>query len=353
MKHYTKRFVALRSPGALVRSAMFVVLLALGTGLSAAQTFKVPTDIEYGNLSELELPARIFVHAAPDAYSRVAIVKELERHPELVRVVGRAEDAQAYLLYFGPGVEEGASASVLRAEGAGEINLSGTLVVFRMVEGCQGERPRQLYIDRRVKTVNARFPLPLTALNRFAEQGPAGPRPSGKALGVELVVRFGLFLMQKRYPGAVSFDQGSSTLALSFTQKAEKQTAKSLVDALKKERKTRPYVGGGPVRFNLDASAGVSLNSIDRAVPDTPLPCPNKATRAARVDDRKAGALLVPQSEGQLLTLDAKPFVTFEATPLIQSDVITRSGRKRVVGTNSQRGARPNSRRAARARRRP
>ena len=328
-----------------------LALLAPGTRHASAQSLKVPTDIEYGDLSELGLPARIFVHAAPDAYSRVAIVKELERHPELVQVVGRAEDAQAYLLYFGPGVEEGAS--VLRAEGGGEINLSGTLVVFRMVEGCDGERPRQLFIERKTKTVNARFPLPLTALNGFAAQGSAGPRPSGKALGVELVVRFGLFLMHKRYPGAVSFDQSSSTLALSFSQKAEKQTAKSLIDALKKERKTRPYVGAGPVRLNPDASAGLSFSSIYRAVPDTPLPCPKKATQAAGVEARGERARKVPQPEAQLVTLDAKPSVIVEATPLIRIKADARAGRKRGARIDSQRGARLNSRRRGRAHRRP
>lgn len=350
MKHDAKRFVATKSPGALVRGATFVVLLALGAGLSAAQPFKPPADIEYGDLSELGQPARIFVHSTPDAYARVAIVKELERHPEFVVVVGRPEDAQAYLLYYGPGVEEGAS--VLRAEGAGEVNLSGTLVVFRMVEGCQGERPRQLFIDRRVKTVSARLPLPLTAMNGFAAQGPGIPRPSGKALGAELVVRLGLFLMQKKYPGAVNFDQGTATLALSFSQKAEKQTAKSLIEALKKARKARPYVGAGHTWVTPGAPSGLSLSSAYGAAPDAPLPCPKKEKGAARAGAPEARALLSPRPDVSLVTLEATPLVTLEVKPRVRGVGAARPGRRRAARTDSRRGHRPGGLRGARARRR-
>ena len=186
-------------------------------------------DVEYANdLSELKSLRRVFVHSEPDPLARFIIVKELNRHPELLEVVETPEEADFYLVFYG--LAGGGADNARDFSGEGGLIVSGNLVAFRHVKTCTGSRRRLIFMTRETKTFH-RFTLPLNSLLPSA----SGPRPrSGRSVATELVVRLGLTLLQRKRQDFLSFSHLSNTGVVSFSRKVEAGTAKTFIKELKK-----------------------------------------------------------------------------------------------------------------------
>lgn len=276
----------------ILRTVLLAICCLASAGSAAAQTvFEMP-KIEYANdLSELRL-RRVFVYSS-DPVSRQALVKELTRERGLLDIVERAEDADFLVVYETP-PGEGTDAF---AAPAGRATVTGTLLVYRLIETCDGTHPRVLFATRKTKTVHGGIPLPLTPLSR-GEFGPSGLTPtplSRRRVGAELAVRGGLFLIGKLFPNSVRFDQLNGSLSVSSGGKVEAMLAKELLKQVKKARKERKE--GLPLDSRQGpATTGSANPAVGKRVS---APCQPKSSIQARPDYGSVGpAALCPCADG-------------------------------------------------------
>jgi hypothetical protein len=218
------------------RIALLTLLLPFCALAVKAQMPVVP-DIEYAkDMSELKSLHRVFVHSEPDPLARFAIVKELNRHPELLEVVETPEEADFYLVFYslaGGGVGDPGDFS-----GEGGLVISGNLVAFRQIKTCTGSRRRLIFVTRKTKTFH-RFTLPLSSSQSFA----SSPRAqTGRGAATEMIVRLGLGLLQRTRKDFLSFNQLSNSGFITFSRKVEVGAAKTFIKELKKVHKQRPSV---------------------------------------------------------------------------------------------------------------
>jgi hypothetical protein len=269
-----------------MKRIFFAVLLVLSCLISSSTTtaqipFEDP-DVEYANdLRELGTLRKVFVHSMPDPLARQAIVKELNRERGLFEIVERPEDAEFYLVFYGL---NGESADPFATSmGGGPVTTSGTLAAYRQVETCDGSRPRVLFITRKLRVIHAGIVVPLTPLNQGGlsslNQPGISPRPfSGKRLGTEFVVRLGLFLLGKRFPSTLNFDQVNSSLSVSFSNKPEVQAAREFVLQVKEARKRQPPAARRLTSdwFDFSAPSAAPITLLEQT--GAALPCQPKLT---------------------------------------------------------------------------
>jgi hypothetical protein len=255
---------------------------------AAAQNLPEVPKVEYANdLSELRL-RRVYVYSA-DPVSRQAVVKQLRRERGLLDIVERAEDADYLLVYEGP-VGEGADPFSAASAGLGRATATGTLVAYRLVEGCDGVRTRVLFATRKTKTVHGGIPLPLTPLSRGAfGQSDFAPRPSsGKRLGAELAARGALFLIGKIFPDFLRANPLEGSVALSFSGTPEAMVVGEFIERVKEARKARPPLYAGLMPNEIDARRDGGeppmLGTAAPAAPGEVAPCQTKPSPQSRTD---------------------------------------------------------------------
>jgi hypothetical protein len=206
----------------LRKLGLLFTLLMMGVPVSFAQT-AIP-DVEYPTKPcELRDEHRVFVQAPLS--TREEIVKKLRGRDDLV-IAERPEEADYFLFFaytpFAEGVAGGATGAAARAE----------MTVVKFVNrGKNLVRPRILYYWGEEKS-SRNVPMPF---NGFSPSGFTRPH-SNKSAVEQLIGRFALWALTKKWPNTFYFDQFTNQLTISRGGKLETSAAKAFLKKLKEAR---------------------------------------------------------------------------------------------------------------------
>lgn len=208
------------------RLAQLILLTLVGASASAAQSLEMP-NIEHPKFPcELRNEHRVFVHAPLS--TRQQIVKELSKDSRLV-IAERPEEADYFIIFAYTAVADASAGFAGDAAGAaGHAEMTAVKFVRYRDEQV---RPRILFYwqgERKTRSV----PLPLSGMTA---NGFAAPR-STKSAVEELIGRFALWALTKKWPHTFSFDQFTNQLTINTGGKFEKSGAKAFLKGLKEAR---------------------------------------------------------------------------------------------------------------------
>jgi len=210
-----------------IRGLVQLILLTLaGATASAAQSFEMPNVEHPKTPCELRNEHRVFVHAPLS--TRQEIVRELSKDDRLV-IAERPEEADYFLVFAYTAVADPSAGFAGDAVGAaGHAEMTAVKFVRYHEEKV---RPRILFYwqgERKTRSV----PLPFRGMTA---NGFAAPR-STKSAVEELIGRFAVWALTKKWPHTFSFDQFTNQLTINTGGKFEKSGAKAFLKQLKEAR---------------------------------------------------------------------------------------------------------------------